>query len=95
MLNDHINVRIWKLVEIVGEMLVVGENYLCEGFLEPFVSIGMSMDTRFLLISLGIASVGFRKRGEVVGGCGFLLETVEKALKLEEGQITSAVIDMY
>ena len=82
-LNDHMNIRIWKVSQVIGQMLVVNQNYLCESVLDPFISLGTSVDTRFLLITLGILSESFRKKPEIAGECKFLVEFVEKALKYE------------
>lgn len=68
------NIRIWKVSQIIGEMLVEKENYLTEGVLEPFISLGTYVDTRFLLITLGIISSAFRKSPSVASNCRFLLE---------------------
>lgn len=94
-LNDHINIRIWKVSQIIGDMLVRRDNHLTENILDPFISLGTSVDTRFLLITLGIISVGFKNRPQVAAECKFLVEFIEKVLKLEENDITTGVIDMY
>ena len=76
-------------------MLVQKQNYLTEKVIDPFICLGSYVDTRFILITLGIISSAFKNNPAAAHSSHYLIQFVEKVLKLESHEVNTSVIEIY